>query len=66
MGEVSFGILELGKLWSDESKFDDLGEVSFGIGWGGCWKVESELGEVSFGGILALLDEMSFGMLKAS
>ena len=70
MGEVSFGILELGKLWSDENKFDDLGEVSFGIcigiGWGGCWKVESELGEVSFGGILALLDEMSFGMLKAS
>ena len=40
MGEVSFGILELGKLWSDENKFDDLGEVSFGI---------LELGEVIVG-----------------
>ena len=40
MGEVSFGILELGELWNDENKFDDLGEVSFGI---------LELDEVSVG-----------------
>ena len=42
MVEGSFGILELGELWNDENKFDDLGEVSFGI-------LELELDEVSVG-----------------
>ena len=40
MVEGSFGILVLGELWNDENKFDDLGEVSFGI---------LELDEVSVG-----------------